>query len=440
MKLRRLRLESIRQFRELDLSFVKQGGAPYEWTIILGDNGTGKTTLLRTLAIGLCDESSAAGLVRERKSGFVPRRSKEGTILIEVSDGDTWTIETQLTELKRTGERVRQRVFDQPLDAILPLSDRQRDRRKIPADEFPWHRLFIVGYGAGRTPDGREEYETYRNVDAVYTLFQYDQPLQSPELAWRRLLATARSRKSPRAESNADRRIRELLREILVLKDDEDVRLESGGIRVTGRGTSIPLSAHADGYKATTNWVLDLISWRLLFNRGLDPKTMTGIVLIDEIEQHLHPRWQRYIIDRLHVQFPRVQFIATTHSPLCVAGAAELTDDECQLLSFSRTEKRIRSKRVELPRGYRADQILTAERYFDLDDTRDPTTSERLDRYRELFRKQTQSEPERREFLELRSFVKRTMPDIAQFEEERRVRDELRELLKQIKKTKRRTH
>jgi len=433
MNITRLKLEHIRQFRDIDLSFRAATGMPRKWTVLLGDNATGKTTLLRSLAFGLCDESSAAGLVRERKVGFVRERTKEGVVYIELLDkaGRTWTIKTELTRLKLTGERVRQTVYDLPIDAI------KANPKGVDPDKFPWKALFIAGYGAGRTPDGREEYESYRNIDAVYTLFQYEQPLQSPELAWRRLLAQAR--RNPRrgdsdtAEKAANQRIKDLLRHVLVLPEGEDISLEPNSIKVTGPGYSIPLTAHADGYKATTGWVLDLIAWRMLFNRGLNPKTMTGIVLLDEIEHHLHPRWQRYIVGRLREQFPRVQFIVTTHSPLCVAGCADLSPNECQLIGLARRGGSIGARVLPLPSGYRADQILTAEGYFDLTDTRNPATGDKVTKYLALFRKHSRDQREEAEFRKLRRFVLRNVPDMAQFEEERQVRDDLSKLINELR-------
>ena len=64
MYIRRVKLTNIRLFRELDISFVDKSDGLKRWTILLGDNATGKSTLLRCIAIGLCDESGAASLVR----------------------------------------------------------------------------------------------------------------------------------------------------------------------------------------------------------------------------------------------------------------------------------------------------------------------------------------------------------------------------------------
>ena len=73
--------------------------------------------------------------------------------------------------------------------------------------------------------------------------------------------------------------------------------------------------------------MLDLVSWWFLYCREWErPKFLDvyGIVLIDEIEQHLHPRWQRNIVYLLKESFPNVQFIATSHSPLVASNCQQV--------------------------------------------------------------------------------------------------------------------
>lgn len=441
MYIQRVQLRDIRQFHKLNLSFTAESGDPLEWSLFVGDNATGKTTLLRSIAVGLCDESSAAGLVRELTGSLVRKGSKKpGIIRVQLADfkGTTWTLETTLEPLKRTGDRVRQEAFRGFIDDATTKTLRAKNR--IDLERFPWRRLFVVGYGAGRQAEGGEEYESYRNVDAVYTLFRYDQALQSPELCWRRLVDAARKKalrgKQEKAAERENNRISKLLHQVLDLGDREDLELTPTSIQVNGVGYSTPLSSHADGYKATTTWVLDMIAWRMLFNSGLVPDTMTGIVLIDEIEQHLHPKWQRYIISRLHQQFPRLQFIATTHSPLCTAGTGDLTTDECQLISLSRRRGTVEKETLSLPRGLRADQILTSEA-FDLEDTRNPEIGSKVALFRELSDRARLTRSERARLARLRRFINETVPEAGQFEEERNMRDSLKDLIKEIKDSRR---
>jgi hypothetical protein len=87
----------------------------------------------------------------------------------------------------------------------------------------------------------------------------------------------------------------------------------------------------SQGYQATIAWVADLVG-QMLWEAGtaMAPEDMEGLVLIDELDLHLHPSWQRVLVPALRASFPRVQFIATTHSPLLLTG---LRDDEIVRLS-----------------------------------------------------------------------------------------------------------
>ena len=80
------------------------------------------------------------------------------------------------------------------------------------------------------------------------------------------------------------------------------------------------MSALSDGLKLMA-WVGDLVT-RLsqAFPNAENPLEQEGIVLIDEIDIHLHPTWQRQILSQLRRTFPKIQFIVTTHSPLVAGG------------------------------------------------------------------------------------------------------------------------
>lgn len=122
------------------------------------------------------------------------------------------------------------------------------------------------------------------------------------------------------------------------------------------------------GYRALIAWVVDL-AYRL-FERYPDspnPLAEPAIVLVDEIDLHLHPRWQRTIMAYLTERFPNTQFIVTAHSPLIVQAA---TDANIVLLRREGDHVVIDND-VEAIRGWRIDQVLTSD-LFGLETARPP--------------------------------------------------------------------
>ena len=98
------------------------------------------------------------------------------------------------------------------------------------------------------------------------------------------------------------------------ISDSSDIET---GVRVTTPYGNVPLSQLSLGYQTMFAWTVD-IAWRLLARYPNSPNALEepAIVIVDEIDLHLHPRWQREIRDHLTGHFPSVQFIATAHSPL----------------------------------------------------------------------------------------------------------------------------
>jgi hypothetical protein len=356
MYITKVALKNVRCFREATLNLESQG-KPTMWTVVVGDNGDGKTTLLRAIAMGLCDESSAAALHRELAGDFV--RKGEGRASVEVhlrgKDNRHYVINTRIKPLPAF-ERVTQKVFEVT----------GKNRKELDQGSFPWKEIFVSGYGAGRQTEGSENFRKYVAVDALYTLFWYTQPLQNPELVWGRLLRHARRypgrQKADEAERKANKRVAELLSKVLMLKEPYRISLTSEGIEGRERGQHIPLEALGDGHRATIAWVLDLLSWWLLYDKK-QKRQVTGIVLVDELEQHLHPKWQRTIVGLLSKHFPRIQFITTTHSPLCARGTADVTDKGAQLVMARRNADGIAEIVADLPSlaGLRPDQVLASE-------------------------------------------------------------------------------
>lgn len=403
MYINHLKIENIRCFDKIEIDFKKDCLS----TLFLGDNGDGKSTILRCLAIGLCDESSASALFRELSGEFVRRGPRNRY----VSKGDYGTITITLFDENETYYKIKttikstktfERVFQDEEDGLEFKQDDNSKWKKLDQDNFPWDKIFVSGYGAGSRTQGTEDFEHYLAVDAVYSIFKPDTSLQNPELTIRRLVEAARQSRKKRkgSKSRADEilvHIKKILSELLQLKSEDSILLSRTGIEVKGSWGKSEIKELGDGYRSTITWVLDLLSWwflRISYRGGYHIKNISGIVLVDEIEQHLHPRWQRNILPLLESAFPKIQFIISTHSPLCTAGTADIVE-KYQIVHMDRLNGKVEPKMIRLPLGYRADQILTSEA-FGLSDTRNLNTEKKIRKYRQLSKKRSLSVQEKK--------------------------------------------
>lgn len=403
MLISRLRLIDIRCFEDITIDFDNPGDSK----LFLGDNGNGKSTILRSIAMGICDESSAAALFRELPGEYVRRPpgldevpdGNVGIIELDMKDhkGNEYRIQTKIESL-RTFERVTQKL--KKIKGPSKLKTTQRN--------FPWDEVFISAYGAGLRIRGTIDYSHYLPVDAVYPLFTYSATLQQPELYIRRLIDTARnsvsgSKAKEKIEKSVTFEIQKLMADLLDLDSPDNFRLTPTGIKVDGFWGTAELLELGDGYQATITWILDLLAWWFLREKGstsLDLESIKGIVLIDEIEQHLHPKWQRRILNQLRTKFPNIQFIVATHSPL-VASSSE--DIDVHILSDQEHHK-------IHPYGWLVEDLYTE---MGLSSSRSVDVENMIARYSDLAFKKTDGKlanKEAREYAQLRSALNK-MPE-----------------------------
>ena len=138
-------------------------------------------------------------------------------------------------------------------------------------------------------------------------------------------------KKRPNARARLEK-MKHALAEILpFIAESDDIEIlgpqqpggsdESGGLRFRTPYGRVPLDGLSLGHRTVTAWIVDL-AWRLIvqYPESAKPLEEPAVVLIDEIDLHLHPYWQRTIMQQLSEHFPNVQFVATTHSPLMITS------------------------------------------------------------------------------------------------------------------------
>lgn len=145
----------------------------------------------------------------------------------------------------------------------------------------------------------------------------------------------------------------------------------------------LPIRLLSSGYRNLLGMVFDIAYRMAVLNpdllENITEKT-PGIVLIDEIDLHLHPNWQWRVVDALKNTFPKVQFIATTHSPIIIASCKEerLISLQLEDVFLDKPSEIVPGKTVK---GWMVDSVLKT--YMNTDN-RDPETIEKLKRLSEL--------------------------------------------------------
>ena len=239
MYISKIHLKNIRCFEEIELDLTGDAGIR-NWTVILGNNGLGKTTLLRSIAVGLCDPTSAAGLISDLQGDWV----RQG------ANANTGSISVTLLDPER------ERECHSEIEIVNKGGREQIEIKKNPMTSDLGDDIFVCGYGAGRGIQGTRDYRKYRTQDSVYTLFDYETSLQNPELTLRRLASR---------ESN----LKEILGSIdeILMLTSPSTELDDSGISIKGPWGDVPFGSVGDGYKSTLTWVTDFLGWAM-FHRG----------------------------------------------------------------------------------------------------------------------------------------------------------------------------
>ncbi len=353
--LSRIQLENIRGFASAD---IRLGTPPRRQSVIIGRNGTCKTTLLRCVALVLAGGKDAPGILSSPNGRWITNGKSEGMLRIhlESTNGGEETIRDLRIVEDNGGELI---------------------RSKEPADNM----IFACAYGTARGDFGGEPGRDYRVMDSVATLFDYGESLVSSELVLRRLHDFLGSERFDAILFG--------LKRALGLGPDHSIELpRGGGVEISGPdlGGRIPLEAWADGYRMTFSWLIDFYGWAMRAGAFDEDGEVCGILLVDELEQHLHPAMQREILGHLEKALPKVQIIATTHSPLVALSASPE-----QIVALHRDGERVDSIPVPSLDGYSADDALVEEALFGTSPY-PPATEAQLSRYQEL----AQIAPERR--------------------------------------------
>lgn len=337
----------------LSLDLCPGGRSTPRWISIVGPNGAGKSTLLRAIALACSGQTvcrplqPAPGwwLSRSADDEAPPARA-EVVACIEPDADDAWSLAFPgRASVEAIDLRIR--IDDEKYVAFEPPAELLAPPIRMPSlAAGPWNETdrragwFIAGYGAHRRLGrGSRDSERMRGefpqpTARLVSLFREDVALVEP-LEWLESLEFQALKGRGDARDAALRlrpQILGLLSDGLLGRSAKVIDIAPEGLIIREDGLSLPLTELSDGYQAVTGLILDLIHQLHRGPGGVkiahDPSSLryvvhnSGIVLIDELERHLHPAWQRRIGRWLVERFPRMQFIVATHSAFIAQTAA----------------------------------------------------------------------------------------------------------------------
>ncbi len=355
----RIDVENLRAIEKLETEIRPGEGDHVGWKVLLGENGVGKSTVLQAVALALMGKKHLDMLVAQghlEPEMLLRRGAERGHIHVYL------TTSNQPLRIELTPGGVEFEVAEAGLQTIL------------------------LGFGSARwlprkgsLPPDDGEYLRVRN------LFNPFVPL-GDALGW---LHGRTPEELDRVESTL-LRLLDLGRDVRLVKDGDRICVQRGDQPLEH---AIPLGALSDGYQTVLALACEIME--LMGRRwGGDMSSAEGVVLIDEIGAHLHPRWKLRVVKSLREAFPRIQFLVTTHEPLCLRG---LYDGE--LMVMRRSEGRLMVlDDLASPDDLRVEQLLTSP-LFGLQSTRSPELERQFEEYYNLLARKGSLAAEERQRL-----------------------------------------
>jgi uncharacterized protein (TIGR02646 family) len=379
--LSRIHIENFRALRRVSLEFPSDFSlvgndttventelTSQPWLMLLGENGVGKSSILKAIALALIPTAQRGRYaVESREWVSLGSRAKAGAIRLEFSSGA------------------------EPIE----LHFSRHSRKVVVKGHGP--PVAVLGYGSTRllpepSPGASQRPERVR----IENLFNPRAALHDAE-NW-----LSNKRSVGATEFNL---IATSLKTLLSLGDDDQLTRQNRRLYARLHGATVPIRALSDGYQSVLALAMDIVL--NLSKTTFDMEAVEALVLLDEIEAHLHPRWKIAIVTSLRKLFPRVRFIATTHDPLCVQG---IRKGELHVMTRQGSDHRVQVDQFDVPPGLIADEILTGA-WFGLNTTRDPETVSIMCEHGALLQETSRTRDQQKRFEYLDQQLRRRVLD-----------------------------
>ena len=330
MIIKELTLTNFRGYKELTVPLHDK------FNLIIGDNGSGKTAILEALTVAM--GSLFLGIINTQSRHILPKDVHISTlensqefgfpVIVKASgtlNNEPVTWQRELTSLKSKTL----------IRGALKIKDigKQYDKRIRSGEEV--NLPVLAYYATGRLFDearDREE-KLSKNPEIASRLRAYNQCLQA-KMTFKKFIRWFKGKEISRIQKGEADLSYILVKETIVntIPGCKNVFFEFDPDKSVGftvildDGRTLPFNYLSDGTRNFIALIADIAFKCVTLNPHLKRKALTetsGIVLIDELDLHLHPEWQRQIVSSLKNTFPKVQFVTTTHSPFLIQETEE---------------------------------------------------------------------------------------------------------------------
>ncbi|UJX41531.1 AAA family ATPase [Desulfovibrio sp. JY] len=326
MYIRRIEIENIKNFDSVVWD-IKQDADAHGWHVILGDNGAGKSTFIKAISLLLMGPELAPR-TQSDFTKWVKQGSCEGRIVARVEHDSLFD---------RWSDTGRTSASALSVEVIISSDGSVKKGRANYSERTLW------GRGTGWFSSSFGPFRRFTGGDQTYSKLFYSYPDVARHLsafneavALTETLEWLKDLRFKQLEDFGCKEGRLLDQVIKFINDDNflpngafvDQVTSKGVVFKDAQGSVIDIEDASDGHRSILSLMIELIrqmtvayNTSSIFSDDGSKIVYPGVVLVDEIDAHLHPRWQRSVGQWLCKHFPRVQFMVTTHSPLVCQNA-----------------------------------------------------------------------------------------------------------------------
>ena len=320
MKIHSVHLKNFRGIGDLELDFTDR------INVLVGVNGVGKSAVLDALAILLSQVSWRIYGNYAKARPFSPDDIEVGKAFTRVDvlgELSGLPVNWRLARNRKAGAHPPERSSDlQPVNTVVSYHFGRQPADAPRSDDFPLMVYYDVHRAVIKAPMRVREKARDHPLEAYVDALEHNGADFKRFFIWFRNqedVENEQRRDNPNDRDKGLDTVRRAIEDFLGIRDPR-IRRKPLRMTVDKAGIALNVNQLSDGEKCMLALVGDIARRLAMLNPGLeDPRFGKGVVLIDELELHLHPGWQCEMIKKLSEAFPRCQFIVSTHSSLVLS-------------------------------------------------------------------------------------------------------------------------